>query len=359
MITQRQIDANRENARKSTGSTTEEGKIRSRRNAVKHGLAGKGVVLPDDSAQALETRLAEWRVGYAINSPDDQWQFRRMVVNSLRVDQCQAAENALRIHEASRASTCWNVDRQHDVGQIAAGLTKRPGQAVARLRRTRQGCEWLIQQWRDIDMVVASGLTLTEEQEVLFVCLLGVRPEFHLECSPKPNGPNREFAAREIAQLQKLKADGLDELDEMEREMAEIGHPATSSQALERLRRYEAACLREFYRARAELLGKQTQTMAPETVALETASLGPAPCPALVPVPEPLEAPREPEPPLTPPTPEMTASEDKDDEPVQDEATPEQPRQVATNGGHRDAVAARKSRNRRQRRAARKPSRHR
>jgi hypothetical protein len=348
MTTQRQIDANRENARKSTGPTTEEGKIRSRRNAVKHGLAGKGVVLPDDSAQALETRLAEWRVGYAIHSPDDQWQFRHMVVNSLRIDQCQAAETALRIHEASRASTCWYVDRIHEAEQIAAGLTKRPGQAVARLRRTCQGCEWLIRQWQVLDNVVASGLKLTEEQEVIFVSLLGVRPEFHLECSPRPEDPIRETAAREIAKLQKLKADGLDELDEMECEMAEIGHPATSSQALERLRRYEAACLREFYRARAELLGKKTQAKAPETVAFEIASLGPAP----------VEASREPEPQvgITPPTPEMTASED--DEQVQNEAAPEQPRQAATKDGLRDAVAARKSRNRRQRRAARKPSRN-
>jgi hypothetical protein len=356
MTTQRQIDANRENARKSTGPTTEEGKIRSRRNAVKHGLAGKGIVLPDDSAEALETRLAEWRVGYAILSPDDHWQFRHMVVNSLRVDQCQAAETALRIHEASRASTCWYVDRIHEAEQIAAGLTKRPGQAVARLRRTRQGCEWLIRQWQIIDNVVAGGLTLTEEQEVIFVSLLGVRPEFHLECSPRPEDPIRETAAREIAKLQKLKADGLDELDEMECEMAEIGHPATPSKPLERLRRYEAACLREFYRARAELLGKQTQAKAPETVALETVSLGPAPCPVLMPV----ETPREPEPDFTPPTPEAIASEDEDDEPAQDEATPEQPRQVvATNGGHHDAVAARKSRNRRQRRDARKRSRNR
>ena len=357
MTTQRQIDANRENARKSTGPTTEEGKIRSRRNAVKHGLAGKGIVLPDEAAEALETRLAEWRVGYAIHSPDDRWQFRHMVVNSLRVDQCQAAETALRIHEASRASTCWYVDRIHEAEQIAAGLTKRPGQAVARLRRTRQGCEWLIRQWQIIDNVVAGGLTLTEEQEVIFVSLLGVRPEFHLECSPRPEDPIRETAAREIAKLQKLKADGLDELDEMECAVAEIGHPATSSQALERLRRYEAACLREFYRARAELLGKQAQAKTPETVSLEIAGLGPAPCPVLMPEPAPSEAPREPEPEITPPTHEAT--EDVDDEQVPAEATPEQPRPTATNDGLRDRVEERKARNRQQRKAARKRSRNR
>jgi hypothetical protein len=37
MTSFRQIEANRRNARKSTGPTTEEGKKRSRRNTVRHG----------------------------------------------------------------------------------------------------------------------------------------------------------------------------------------------------------------------------------------------------------------------------------------------------------------------------------
>jgi hypothetical protein len=143
--------------------------------------------------------------------------------------------------------------------------------------------------------------------------------------------------------------------------MAEIGQPATSSQALERLRRYEAACLREFYRARAELLGKQAQAKTPETVALEIAGLGPAPCPILMPEPAPVEAPRELQPEVTPPTPEATANEDEDedDEQIQVEVKPEQPQLAATTGGLCDAVVSRKLRNRRQRRAAQKRSRNR
>jgi hypothetical protein len=40
----RQIEANRRNARLSTGPTTEEGKSRSRRNAVRHGLTAETVI---------------------------------------------------------------------------------------------------------------------------------------------------------------------------------------------------------------------------------------------------------------------------------------------------------------------------
>src|SRR5438270_14100151 len=44
MTSFRQIEANRHNARHSTGPRTEEGKLRSRRNAVRHGLTAETVI---------------------------------------------------------------------------------------------------------------------------------------------------------------------------------------------------------------------------------------------------------------------------------------------------------------------------
>ena len=67
MASSRQIEANRANARRSTGPKTEAGKARSRGNARKHGLTAEVVVLrgenPDDFSalrEALMEQFAPW-----------------------------------------------------------------------------------------------------------------------------------------------------------------------------------------------------------------------------------------------------------------------------------------------------------
>ena len=58
MTTNAQIKANRNNAKKSTGPRTEQGKARVAKNALKHGLLARDTVLPGEDAADFDRQLS-------------------------------------------------------------------------------------------------------------------------------------------------------------------------------------------------------------------------------------------------------------------------------------------------------------
>ena len=60
---------NQQNARKSTGPRSDQGKIRSRANALKHGLRAEAIGLPTEDPADVEARLRDWQDYYRPNSP--------------------------------------------------------------------------------------------------------------------------------------------------------------------------------------------------------------------------------------------------------------------------------------------------
>jgi len=54
MISDKQLEANRANAQKSTGPKSAAGKKRSSLNALRHGLTGQVVILPEEDREAFD-----------------------------------------------------------------------------------------------------------------------------------------------------------------------------------------------------------------------------------------------------------------------------------------------------------------
>ena len=54
MSTEKQIEANRRNAEKSTGPRTPDGKARASQNSLKHGLTAEQVVLPSEDTEVFD-----------------------------------------------------------------------------------------------------------------------------------------------------------------------------------------------------------------------------------------------------------------------------------------------------------------
>jgi hypothetical protein len=87
MTTFRQIEANRRNATKSTGPVTEEGKRRSRCNAVRHGLTAETVI-------------------GALEDAEDYKAFEATIVADYDAQSAVERELALRLSVTARAGHC-------------------------------------------------------------------------------------------------------------------------------------------------------------------------------------------------------------------------------------------------------------
>ena len=105
-----QILANRANALKSTGPRTDAGKLQSRRNALRHGLASTGVVLlPEDEAKLAERRQS-W--GEVLRPADEVEEFLvdRAIVHSVKVERASAVESASAVASVERADREYEVE---------------------------------------------------------------------------------------------------------------------------------------------------------------------------------------------------------------------------------------------------------
>lgn len=111
MTSFRQIEANRRNARQSTGPVTGEGKNRSRQNAIRHGLTAETVI------DALE-------------DAEDYAAFEMAVTADYDAQSAVERELVLRL-----ASVLWRLRR---ATAIEAGLFKQQARQLLKIRRSNQ-----------------------------------------------------------------------------------------------------------------------------------------------------------------------------------------------------------------------------
>jgi hypothetical protein len=88
MATEKQIEANRRNAAKSTGPRSAEGKAASRMNALKSGVYAEAEIVAGEDPAALETMTAEYIQRFHPTTPEqrhyvdtlirDDWRLRRL-----------------------------------------------------------------------------------------------------------------------------------------------------------------------------------------------------------------------------------------------------------------------------------------
>ena len=97
MATEKQIEANRINAQRSTGPRTAEGKARVRLNALRHGLRVEVFdVLPNEDAAAFAARMEAWNRDLRPANELEAELVRQIVCLTWKIDRAARYEHAIR-----------------------------------------------------------------------------------------------------------------------------------------------------------------------------------------------------------------------------------------------------------------------
>jgi hypothetical protein len=89
-----QIRASKANGCLSNGPKTEEGRARSRRSALKHGLTGAGIVMPEEDAAEVERLSVALRQEFQADGEAERLLTHRMAAMFVRMERCATQETA-------------------------------------------------------------------------------------------------------------------------------------------------------------------------------------------------------------------------------------------------------------------------
>ena len=248
IVSQARVDANRLNCQRSTGPRTERGKMASRANSLKHGLCASVVVAEDP--ELVQRRSREFSDSLNPQGPVQVWMVDQAALCSIRIEHCETVERQVRDKIALRAELTWDDDRRSEAEVLGRSLGKNPAETLNALRRTPQGCDWLMARWALLAFTADAVKSWSEDQTRLAFDLLGTpaifragqKPGALLDVEGKVVDPADDLAAmarREIAAL-KERREIVADLDEVDRALASSGHASELDPELRLLRRYES-----------------------------------------------------------------------------------------------------------------------
>ena len=256
MATERQIEANRLNAARSTGPKSAGGKEKSRLNSFKHGMAGENLEVAEAMKLQFATRREEWSPEYRPKGKRGAWALDRLVAASFQIEQSEQSYRAALAEQSTRARLAWDVDRRADTALLMAKLGRQPGVVGARLEASWHGCDALVGAWAGLDSIAEWG----EAQTSMALDLLGIDPALRDGRTPldtpigvDPLVHRHELIEDEIVRLADLRDETFAEIDDLQRETAESGASAFETKPAQLALRYERDAWRRYRDASREL----------------------------------------------------------------------------------------------------------
>ena len=202
LTTEERTEINRQNAAHSTGPVTDDGRARSRQNALKHGLRAEVIPLPHEDPEAIRIRARLWNDHYLPKSPAAQHLVNDCVQATLLSDRIHKYHTAALSEQVTNAITAWEKNREDTLEYYIGQLPRDPQNAYLGLHASSLGCRWLIAQWERLHAVLdTTGYWSADERDEV-VRLLGSRSEarylkdsehawtihlYHIICQPEPS----------------------------------------------------------------------------------------------------------------------------------------------------------------------------
>ena len=174
-----QLAANRANAAKSKGPVTERGKMISRRNSLKHGWSGEGIVTAEGDAEEVRGRIEAFTAEMKPRTTAGVLLIARMATLSVRSERAAEQENAAIARNVRHAADDFDERRIEEANALYEALADDPRGNLRRLKKRPEGVERLIDGWLDLraDLTANPEPIWTSEQLEQAARMTGVKAQ--------------------------------------------------------------------------------------------------------------------------------------------------------------------------------------
>ncbi|MFO0953173.1 MAG: hypothetical protein U0835_18865 [Isosphaeraceae bacterium] len=200
-VSEKRAEANRRNAQKSTGPVTQEGKARSSRNALKHGLAAQTHLPPGTEPEGFEHELRRWNESVGPVGAAEEALVRTACHAAWKLQKIAAVEEAKARCAAAHAGderTRVQTDRAEQVGRrlirdpinrcarhplegkedvVAERRVDDPPRLARELASFVEGVDWLLARWDELRRILHEEGFWHYPEKIRALRLLGRRPE--------------------------------------------------------------------------------------------------------------------------------------------------------------------------------------